>query len=375
MSCEEDAVFAVVDRRSDGKTLSTECLWNLPRSTLEADVGFGGRYGSYNLATVVFRLRQALRHGALAWPVAAGRHLLVERLMRPLEVVDFAPGIEGTLGLGKIAETAQRKHLGVERTMEAFVLAATLRMVRPTVNDGDAQLEKPYCEPRPMFTGWISPRRTVVDEECLRQAIAPERQFQTIADCLAALIGASLQAQVIAGMIIHDRQRMAARLIAKLDPTLEVHLPQQIRCRHLKTLGSDRAFRQGADAVKPAQNRMHCRECRRTLPFALQAAHNLASPPSRMRVTHRKNAFLKFVIGSMRARMRTTRSVSDALIGLPSAKPFVTRVRVNTEPAAKLPPVRSLLHRKSHKLASLIHYRHLQPWHGLGSPHCQIPPV
>jgi hypothetical protein len=66
-------------------------------------------------------------------------------------------------------------------------------------------------------------------------------------------------------------------------------------------------------------------------------------------------------------RAPTPRTVHKFLTGLPSTKPFIARVRVNTEPSAKLPPVRSLLHRKPHKLAPLIHHRHLTPWHGLAS--------
>jgi hypothetical protein len=75
-----------------------------------------------------------------------------------------------------------------------------------------------------------------------------------------------------------------------------------------------------------------------------------------MGIAHRKNARFEFAIGPMRARMWTARSVRKFLIDPPSTKPFITRVRVDTEPAAKLSPVRSLLHRKPHKLTPLFHY-------------------
>src|SRR5258708_19427039 len=93
--------------------------------------------------------------------------------------------------------------------MEAFVFASALRVVRTAMNDCDAELEKPYRESCPTFTRGVSPRRAIVDEECLRQAVAAEGQLQLTAYCVAALIGASLQAQIAAPMIAHPPQRTA----------------------------------------------------------------------------------------------------------------------------------------------------------------------
>ena len=162
---------------------------------------------------------------------------------------------------------------------------------------------------------------------------------------VAALIGASLQAQVIARVIVYYRQWMALRLIAKPHPALEVHLPQQIGCRHLKALARHGASSRWLDTARSAQDLMHRRNRRRADTFAFQAPRNLASSPRRMGIAYRNNAPFKFVGGAPWARMRTARSVPESLICLPSAEPFITRVRVDTEPAAKLPPVHSLLHR------------------------------
>src|SRR2546430_14733337 len=124
--------------------------------------------------------------------------------------------------------------------MEAFILAAALRVVRTTVNDGDAELEKPYRKPCPSFTRGVSPRRAIVDEERLRQAVVAEGSFQAATDRVAALSGASLQAQVIARVIVYYRQWIAMRLIAKPHPAPVRHLPQQIECPHLKALARHR---------------------------------------------------------------------------------------------------------------------------------------
>lgn len=89
--------------------------------------------------------------------------------------------------------------------MEAFVLAPALRMIRAAMNDPDAELEQPYLKPCPALARGVSPRRAIVDEERIRQAVTAEGQLQPLTHGVAALIGASLQAQVIARMIVHHR--------------------------------------------------------------------------------------------------------------------------------------------------------------------------
>src|SRR5688572_19849873 len=108
---------------------------------------------------------------------------------------------------------------------------------------------------------------------------------------------------------------------------------------------------------------MDRRDGRRKVAFAFQASSYLASSPRRMSIAHRQNPLLELATGPARARMRPARSICDILIGLPPCKPLVASVRMNTEPATELPPVRSFLHCKPHKLASLIHYRHFLPRH------------
>ena len=51
--------------------------------------------------------------------------------MRPLEVVDLAPDVEGSLNLDEPVEALEGEDLGLERAVEAFVLAAALRMIGP----------------------------------------------------------------------------------------------------------------------------------------------------------------------------------------------------------------------------------------------------
>ena len=139
---EEDAVAAVERERADGQALAAEGLRNFPQPPPEADVVAGAADRADDLAVIVCDLRQVLRHGARTWPVAAGGNILAERLVRSLEVVDGAPGIDRALDLGEIAEASMGEHLGLQRAVEAFDLAAALRMIRTAVQHPDAELEQ-----------------------------------------------------------------------------------------------------------------------------------------------------------------------------------------------------------------------------------------
>jgi hypothetical protein len=63
--------------------------------------------------------------------------------MRPIVIVDRAPGIEGALHLVEVAEALECKDLGLKRAVETLVLAAALRMIGPAVQNTDAKLEQP----------------------------------------------------------------------------------------------------------------------------------------------------------------------------------------------------------------------------------------
>lgn len=145
---EEDAVLAVRGARPDGDALAAEGLWNRPQPSLEADVVLGGRDRAHDLMLIIFDLGKTIRHRAVARPIAACRCLLAERLVRPFEIINPAPLIEGALDVDEPAERAQREHLGLEGAVEALVLAAALRMIRPAVDELDAELEQPDSEPR-----------------------------------------------------------------------------------------------------------------------------------------------------------------------------------------------------------------------------------
>ncbi|BBO11723.1 hypothetical protein TM102_31930 [Bradyrhizobium sp. TM102] len=69
--------------------------------------------------------------------------------MGTLQIVDRSPGIEGALDFREGAEAPHGKNLGLQGAMEAFVLAAGLRVTGPGVHNPDTELEQPHLQPGP----------------------------------------------------------------------------------------------------------------------------------------------------------------------------------------------------------------------------------
>ena len=166
-------------------------------------------------------------------------------------------------------------------------------------------------------------------------------------------------------MVVHDSQRMARAAVGKPDPTLEVHLPQHIGSRLLETLRRSFCANRCNDTVMSLQNRMNSRQSRRPDALVFQTPGDLARAPSRMGIAHRKHARFHRRLTAPWRRMGTPRMIAQLLFAAgPAIKPLVAGIRMDPEPSAKLTPVRSLLHRKPHKLTPLIHDRRLLPRHG-----------
>lgn len=176
-------------------------------------------------------LGERSRRGA----VAGGGHVELECIMRPLEVVEVAPLIEGALSLGEIREGATSKQLITESAMESFIFALGLRMVRPGVRDVDAETDEPGGQWGEVMIAVATPGRTVIHGHALGQAIETEDRGQPLLHGLRALIGASLKAQSEAGVIVQDSERVAAGLIGG-EVAFEVHLPELIGSRVFEPL-------------------------------------------------------------------------------------------------------------------------------------------
>lgn len=65
--------------------------------------------------------------------------------------------IKRALDVIKALEAAHGKDLGLEGTVEAFVLAMGLGMIGPAMVQADAKLEQPHAKPGPSTIGSVAP--------------------------------------------------------------------------------------------------------------------------------------------------------------------------------------------------------------------------
>jgi hypothetical protein len=162
--------------------------------------------------------------------------------------------------------------------VEALVLAAALRVIRPAVQHANAELEQPDAEPGPALAGCVAPWRAVVDKERLRQSVVAEHPLQALLHRGGLLVAAGLQPHRIARMVIHNGQRMTASAARQRDVALEVHLPKQVGRGLLEPLMGDAAATRRDDPAVPTQDVMHRRGHRADRLIALQTAHDLRAP-------------------------------------------------------------------------------------------------
>src|SRR5579885_1450342 len=359
---EEDPIMAIAREGAHGDAFALEGVGHAPELPVEADIALGRADGAQHVSRLVLGLGQPAWHGSRARAVAAGRDLEAEGLVRALVIVDRAPAIEGGLPRGEAAEHPHRQHLGLEGPVEALVLAPGLGMIGPAVQDIDTELEQPHAEPGPTLRR-VAPGPAIVDQDRIRQAVAPKGSLDMAARRRALLVAAGLQAERIARVIVDHRQRMAPALIPHGKAPLEVHLPEEVRSRMLEATAGLLAHRRAHPAV-PDQDRMDGRGRRRRQPIHLQATPDLAPAPGRMPIAHPQHRRLQLRPAAPRRAMRTARPVRRPVLALPrSPQPFVAGLGADPEPPTQLTPAHSRSSRQSHKLYPLIHDRHLAPRH------------
>ena len=118
----EDRIYAVLWRGSQSNRLALEGLAEAEGAALEMELAF-----ALDVAGVVVRAvgnrRVGAGKGAVTDAIPVGRHGHVEGFVRSLGVVVSPPAIKGALGVGSIAEGGIAQQVGLQRTVEPFVLA------------------------------------------------------------------------------------------------------------------------------------------------------------------------------------------------------------------------------------------------------------
>src|SRR5579862_371939 len=177
--------------------------------------------------------RQGLGKRNRTWAITGNGGSEAERIVRPQQVVALAKGVELVLAMFEAGEVEVAQDLELERAMEALVLALGLRMIRTAVGNPNPEPNQPQTKAGERLSPGRAPRRTVIHQHRRRQAVAAKSLGQRRAHGLLALVGAGLEHQREARMVVEHGQRMAAGAVEEREVALEVHLPQLVGCRVL----------------------------------------------------------------------------------------------------------------------------------------------
>src|SRR5213080_462537 len=274
MASEMDVVDSIFSSRSQGDRITTKCFAHLKLAVAKRD--FAVRLHFANLIdSSILQRRQLLRERSVAHLITSRRHGHAQSFMRSLVIVTMTPLIKTALHAGKVAKAAVGQQLDFQSPMKALVLALSLRMIRPTVTDGNSQPQQPNRQRRMLVLTIISPGRAVVHQHPLRQTITAKSGGQAFFYRGGLLIAAGLQAQRIARTIVEHSQRMTACAVAQGRVAFEIHLPQLIRSLLCKPLiGSCYLVRRWLHPSMTTQNRMHRTLSHRTLSRGFQRPFN-----------------------------------------------------------------------------------------------------
>src|SRR5271168_5373686 len=186
--------------------------------------------------------------------ITGHRSSQAERIMRAHQVVAVAKGIELALAVLEAGEVEVAQDFELERAMEALVLALGLRMIRTAMGDANTEPNQPQTKGGERLRAGRAPRRAVVHQHRGRQAVAAKSLGQHRAHGLLALVGAGLEHQREARVIIEHGQRMAAGAVEGREVALVIHLPQFVGRRALKALKGARRRRSLVEQTATAQD-------------------------------------------------------------------------------------------------------------------------
>jgi len=297
--------------RTQGEVFSCERLRAADASPLEVEPAFA-LDGADMVAGIVCGRLDGAGHGAGAGAVAVGGHGHADAVVWASVVIDRAPGIEGVLRLVEAGEGAAGQDLGLQRAMEAFVLALRLGVIGPAMGQANIQVHQPDPKSGMLAAPAAAAGRAVVRQDTPRQAIAAERRLQPATHRIGPLVGARLDHKRIARVIVQHREWMQPRPALQWHMTLAVHLPQIVRRRMLE---ADEAT--PLAGPWPVQQPVPSQDCAdrggrggRMAPV-LQHLANLASAPGRMLGPHRQNLRLALRFCPTGARQRTAQPILE----------------------------------------------------------------
>ena len=214
------------------------------------------------------------------------------------------------------------------------------------------------------------PRRTVVHQHTIRQAVGSENTRESPLHRSRLLVTTGLQSQSEARVVIQDRQRVTTPTAGQREVALEVHLPQQVGAFMFKACvrSAFGCFHRIDAAVSPEDG------CDGTGGWHVRLKHifpvqeppsKLTSSPTRMGTPCLEQRMFHFWGSSCRRVKRPSRLVQQttfSTMAIPP-QPLVASRMTYPKTTAQLSNVGSFGQGQANKLFPLGHDSHLLPRH------------
>ena len=310
---------------------------------------------------------QCIRKRTGAWLIAFSWHSHIQSLMWTHQVICLSPVIEEHLACRQVREAVSTDEFCIKRSMQAFVLTLSLRMVWSTMTDTYTQPNQPRCQTCVWVICIISPGRAIVHEHSVGHSIASEYGCQLILDSFMSLIWTCSQTHQKAGAVIQYSQGMKIPTFRQWEVSLEVHLPQFIGILLLESLKSpmlQRLFR--INVSMSSQD-----GCNGTwagninIAILEQKPADLASTPCWILAPNLQHSFRHFRRCAIGTGMWTTGLIHQRFLSAMaiSLKPFIACLTAYTEASAQFTHISTFLCGKLHEIQSQRRNTHFLPGH------------
>jgi len=150
----------------------------------------------------------------------------------------LAPAIESTLGCsgGLIGNGLD---IGADVAVHPLVAAVVLRASGARPYDAYAERDPPHRQARESAARLgANERNAVIALDCPWKAVRPEERLELSSDPFHRRSGHHRDAQHEPAEGVPHRQRLASRAVLRPPPTLEVHAPNIVGCRHRDLWGA-----------------------------------------------------------------------------------------------------------------------------------------
>jgi hypothetical protein len=313
--------------------------------------------------------------GKRSWAdsVASRRGVHVQGLMGTFAVVRRTPSVEVPLAVDEVSERSALDEFCLQSSVEAFVLPRGLWVADTSVADVNAESDQPHrqCGVPIALSG--SPRLPVVHQHPQGKSVVTEDRRQVLLHHGVRFSLAGEQSNSIARMIVKDGQRMTAFTTAvhQREVPLEIHLPEQVRCRSFEASPSGVLVRVlGSNASGPMQDR--CDRAgtgnARMVSLVEKSLVNLSASPCLVRIPYTEDRTLQLQWRSAWTRMWTARAIFysfdiTTVLSVPT-DPLIAGLGTDGKPPTELTDVCSVSCCQSDEFDALRHCCTLFPRHG-----------